>query len=41
MILEHLRFRFSDEYDSLDAEQSLYINEIGELWAIVLPVMWW
>ena len=41
MILERLRFRFSDEYDDFEAEQNLYINEIGELWAIVLPAMWW
>jgi len=41
MILNRLRFRFSDEYDDFEAEQNLYINEIGELWAIVLPAMWW
>lgn len=41
MILERLRFRFSDEYDGFEAEQNLYIDEIGELWAIVLPAMWW
>ena len=41
MILERLHFRFSDEYNSFIAEQNLYINEIGELWAIVLPAMWW
>ena len=32
---------FSDDYDDLDAKHNLYVYEIGELWALVLPAMWW
>ena len=41
MILERIRFYFSDDYDAFDAKHNLYLYEIGELWALVLPAMWW
>ena len=41
MILERIGFYFSEEYDDWTEEHVAYINEIGELWAIVLPAMWW
>ena len=41
MILERIGFYFSEEYDDWTEEHIVYINEIGELWAIVLPAMWW
>ncbi len=41
MILERIVFYFSEEYDDWTEEHVAYINEIGELWAIVLPAMWW
>lgn len=41
MILDHIRFFFSEDYDDFEADQNLYIYEIGELWALILPAMWW
>ena len=41
MILERIRFYFSDEYDDFNVDQMRYVEEIGELWAIILPAMWW
>ena len=41
MILDHIHFYFSEEYNDFDEDDVAYINEIGELWALVLPAMWW
>lgn len=41
MILERIGFYFSEEYNDFTKEHIAYTNEIGELWAIVLPAMWW
>lgn len=41
MILEHIRFYFSEEYDDFSEYDRIYIDEVGELWALVLPAMWW
>ncbi len=41
MILDHIRFFFSEDYDDFSEENIMYIEEIGELWALVLPAMWW
>lgn len=41
MMLERLRFSFSDEYDEFDNEHCEYVHEIEKIWAIILPVMWW
>lgn len=41
MMLERLEFSFRPEYNDLDDEQFQYVNEIGQIWAIVLPAMWW
>ena len=41
MILERIRFYFSEDYDDFNAKHNLYVYEIGEIWALVLPAMWW
>lgn len=41
MILERIQFYFSEEYDDFSEYDRIYINEISELWAIILPAMWW
>lgn len=42
MILQRIRFFFSDDYDEWDnPEDVAYVNEIGKLWALILPAMWW
>lgn len=41
-ILERIRFFFSDSYDEFNSEMDFeYIHEIGELWTLILPAMWW
>lgn len=41
MMLERLQFSFSTEYDDVDEDQKAYVNEIGEIWALVVSSMWW
>jgi len=41
MMLDRLRFCFSDEYNEWDSKQWEYVHEIEKIWAIVLPAMWW
>lgn len=41
MILERIRYYFSEDYDDFEEDDVAYIKEIGKLWALVLPVMWW
>lgn len=41
MMLERLEFSFKPEHNDLDDEQFRYVNEIGKIWATVLPAMWW
>lgn len=41
MILDRIRFFFSDEYDDYSDKDIAYVTEIEELWALVLPAMWW
>ena len=41
MMLERLRFCFSDVYDDFDESQYEYVHEIEHIWAIILPAMWW
>jgi len=42
MIIERLEFYFEkgDSFD-LSEEEYEFIKEIGEIWALVLPAMWW
>lgn len=40
-ILERIRFYFSDSYDDFDEEYTRYVYEVGEIWALILPAMWW
>ena len=40
-MLERLRFYFSKKYDDWDVDDTEYVREVAELWAIVLPAMWW
>ena len=41
MMLERIRFVFTKEYDEWNIDHWAYVSEIGEIWAIVLPAMWW
>ena len=41
MMLERIKFAFSEEYDEWNENDAAYVNEIGEIWAVVLPAMWW
>lgn len=41
MMLERLKFFFSPSYVDFDPESEKKVQEIGEIWAIVLPAMWW
>ena len=40
-ILTRLRFYFSERYDDFDERDIAFVKEIAEIWAIVLPAMWW
>lgn len=42
MMIERLEFYFKkgDSFD-LSEEEYEFIKEIGEIWALVLPAMWW
>lgn len=40
-ILDRIRFYFSEEYNDFDIEDITYIREVGEIWALILPAMWW
>lgn len=40
-MLERLRFYFSDKYDDWDKDNIAYVKEVAEIWAVVLPAMWW
>ena len=41
MMLERLEFSFKPEYNDFDDKQFEYVSEVGKIWAIVLPAMWW
>lgn len=41
MMIERLQFYFSEDYNDFDEYDTAYVREIGELWALVLPAMWW
>lgn len=41
MMLERIEFYFTEEYNDWDADDCAYVEEIGQIWAIVLPAMWW
>lgn len=41
MMLERLWYRFTEDYDEWNEEDAAYVKEIGEIWAVVLPAMWW
>ncbi len=41
MMLERLEFSFKPEYNDFDKEQEEYVNEIQQIWALVMPCMWW
>lgn len=40
-MLEDLRFIFSEDYDDTDPSHYKREREIAQIWAIVLPAMWW
>ena len=41
MILERIGFFFCEEYDGFEESHLNYVSEVEELWALVLPAMWW
>ena len=41
MMIERIQFAFSEEYNEYNADDFAYVKEIGEIWAVVLPAMWW
>lgn len=41
MILERIGFFFCEEYDDFEKSHLDYVSEVEELWALVLPAMWW
>lgn len=41
MMLERLKFYFSDKFDEFNEDCQKYCHEIEQIWAIVLPAMWW
>lgn len=41
MMCERIEYYFSEDFDDWDEEDFEKIKEIGEIWAIVLPSMWW
>ncbi len=41
LIMDKIKFYFSTEYDDFDGSHYNKIKEIGEIWAMLLPSMWW
>ena len=41
MMLERLKYSFSDDYNSYNEEEFNYVHEVEEIWAVILPAMWW
>ena len=41
MMLERLEFSFKEDYNDYDPKQYAYVNEIEEIWTIVVGAMWW
>ena len=41
MMLERIRLYFSPNFSESSEEHAGKVNEIAELWSLVLPVMWW
>ena len=41
MMLERIEFYFKDNFNDCDKKQAEYVDEIVQIWAIVLPSMWW
>lgn len=40
-MLDDLRFIFREDYNDFDPEQYKRQEEIAQIWALVLPTMWW
>ena len=41
MMIERIKYCFSEEYDEFNKEEYDYVHEIEQIWAIILPAMWW
>lgn len=41
MMIEKLEFYFSSEYNDFNFEHWEKVHEVEQIWAIVLPSMWW
>ena len=41
MMIERLENYFANKYDTESEEGSSRLDEVAEIWALVLPAMWW
>lgn len=41
MMIERLENYFANKYDTESEEESSRLDEVAEIWALVLPAMWW
>lgn len=41
MMIERLENYFANKYDTENQEESSRLDEVVEIWALVLPAMWW
>lgn len=41
MMIERLENYFANKYDTESEEESSRLDEVVEIWALVLPAMWW
>lgn len=41
MMIERLENYFDNKYDTESEEESSCLDEVAEIWALVLPAMWW
>lgn len=41
MMIERLENYFANKYDTESEEESSRLDEVAEIWVLVLPAMWW
>lgn len=40
-ILDRIKLAFSRAYDPYDPKEYTYVHEIPQMWALILPAIWW
>lgn len=40
-ICEIIEYYFSNKFDDWNEDDCEYVSNIGKMWAIILPAMWW